>query len=99
MITHVVVFWVEKSDPQAKAKLLEGCQTLLPRIPVVQNFRSGFAVPSPRGVVDDSFSVAISMDFADQTAADAYQTHELHVQFVNDYVKPYVKRLVIYDWA
>lgn len=98
MITHVVIFWTDKTDTTARDRLLEGVK-LLADIPGMLEYRSGPPVPSPRGVVDDSFSVAISMTFADQAAADTYQVHPLHKKFVEEFVKPNVKRFVVYDFG
>lgn len=99
MITHVVIFWTDKPHGENCDRLLAGARDCLGPIPGMLEFRCGKPVPSPRGVVDDSFSVAISMTFADQAAADAYQHHPLHQTFIEQYVKPYVKRFVVYDWA
>lgn len=46
-------------------------------------------------MVDGSFAVAISMSFTD-AAAEAYQIHQ---KFVEQYVKPLVTRLVVYDFG
>ncbi len=99
MITHVVIFWVNEPIAENTEKLLEGCRKLLEDIPGVQNFRVGKPVPSPRGVVDGSYAVAISMDFVDQAAADAYQSHPQHVDFVENCFKPIVGRAVVYDFG
>lgn len=97
MITHVVIFWLDKPYGENREQLLAAAREL-GNIPGCENFRAGQAVPSARGVVDDSFAVAISMDFADQAAADAYQAHPDHVKFVTESVKPLVKRFVVYDY-
>jgi hypothetical protein len=99
MITHVVVFWTDKPHGENRDRLLAGTRELLAPIPGVLEFRTGVPMPSPRGVVDDSFAVAISMTFVDQAAADTYQKHPLHVKFVEQCVKPYVKRFVVYDFG
>lgn len=99
VITHVVVFWTDKPHQENRARLLAGARELLPQIPGVQEFRSGVPVPSPRGAVDDSFAVAISMSFADQATAEAYQKHPLHLRFVEEYFKPYSRRFVVYDFG
>lgn len=98
MITHVVVFWTDKPYAGNREKLLEGAAKL-GEIPGVLNFRSGKPVPSVRAVVDDSFAVAISMDFENQEAADTYQDHPMHHAFIEQYVKPYSKRFIVYDFA
>ncbi len=79
--------------------MLAGARELLSAIPGVTEFRCGVAVPSARGAVDDSFSVAISMTFADQAAADTYQAHPLHIRFVEEVFKPNVRRFVVYDFG
>lgn len=98
MITHTVIFWVEGNEEAKREKLLEGT-AMLAEIPNVLEFRAGPAVPSPRSVVDDSFAVAISMTFPDRAAADIYQNHPAHQAFVEQYVKPLVSRLVVYDFG
>lgn len=98
MITHVVIFWTSQADESSTTALFEGARQL-ETIPGVKNFRCGLPVPSPREVVDDSFQVAISMDFDDQSAADAYQSHPDHVKFVEEVFKKYAARCVVYDYA
>ena len=97
MITHVVVFWTDKPYGENREKLLEGTR-MLGKIPGVLEYRCGKAVASPRAVVDDSFAVAISMTFATQADADIYQAHPIHLEFIEKYVKPLAKRLVVYDF-
>lgn len=99
MITHTVIFWTNKPHGDNQQQLLKGACELLAKIPGVTAFHAGLPVPSPRGVVDDSFAVAITMQFEDQTSADEYQAHDLHQQFVVEYVKPYATRFVVYDWS
>jgi hypothetical protein len=98
MITHVVVFWTDKPVETHRATLLSHAKKL-GEIPGVLEYRVGPPVPSPRGVVDDSYSFAISMTFATQADADTYQTHPLHQEFIEQAVKPFVKRFVVYDFG
>jgi len=97
MITHVVIFWVDKPHAENKTKLLEAASKL-GDIPGCENFRFGGPTPSPRGVVDDSFAVAISMDFKDEKTAEVYQEHPIHQEFLTGAFKDYCKRLVVYDF-
>ncbi|MEM6883860.1 MAG: Dabb family protein [Verrucomicrobiota bacterium] len=97
MITHVVIFWVDKPHAENKEELLKAASRL-GDIPGCQNFRSGAPVPSPRGAVDDSFAVAISMDFADAETAQSYQDHPIHKEFLAGAFKDYCKRFVVYDF-
>lgn len=97
MITHVVIFWVDKPHAENKSKLLAAAAKL-GEIPGCLNFHTGGPVPSSRGAVDDSFAVAISMDFEDQETADTYQSHPLHKEFLAGAFKDYCKRFVVYDF-
>ncbi len=97
-ITHVVIFWVDKPFGENREKVLAGAKALA-QIPGVSEFRCGMPLPSNRGVVDDSFSVAISMTFENEAVANAYQTHPIHLEFLEKSYRPYVKRCVVYDWA
>jgi hypothetical protein len=97
MITHVVVFWTDKPYGENREKLLEGTR-MLGKIPGVLEYHCGRAVSSSRAVVDDSFAVAISMSFASQADAGTYQSHPIHHEFIEQYVKPLAKRFVVYDF-
>jgi hypothetical protein len=97
MITHVVLFWIDKAGPISREELLRAASRLS-SVPGVENFRVGAPVPSERSVVDDSFDVAISMDFADAEAAERYQNHPEHQAFVRDWVKDKVTKVLVYDF-
>lgn len=97
MITHVVLFWTEKPHGETRDRLLEAARSLA-TIPGVQNFRCGTPVSSPRAAVDESFAVAISMDFETAEALDIYQKHPIHQTFVQDFVKPLAGRFIVYDF-
>lgn len=97
MITHVVVFWTNKPSEQPSAQLIDAARRLLAEIPGVENFRAGKAMASERAMVDDSFAIAISMDFADDAALQAYQIHPAHKEFVVEYAKVLAPRYIVYD--
>ncbi|MEO0453737.1 MAG: Dabb family protein [Verrucomicrobiota bacterium] len=97
MITHVVFFWAKEPLTETVPHILAAAKKLS-QVPGVENFRFGTAVPSERAVVDGSYSVAISMDFSDQAVADAYQSHPIHTDFIENTVKPHVDRVLVYDF-
>jgi hypothetical protein len=47
--------------------------------------------------VDGSYDVGLIVSLADQAALDDYLAHPLHVQLVNETLKPLVKRIQVYD--
>lgn len=98
MITHIVIFWIDKPYLENREKFLAEAKKLS-QIPDVLEYRCGIPLPSTRGAVDDSFAVGISMTFPSQEAADLYQKDPIHLEFLEKGFKPYVKRFVVYDWS
>ena len=47
----------------------------------------------------NSFSFGFSMEFADQSAYDAYNTHPIHVAFVRDRWAPEVEDFLELDYV
>jgi hypothetical protein len=56
-------------------------------------------VPSHRPVVDQSYQVALNILFANKAAQDLYQTHPLHMEFVEKAFKPNCLECVVYDFV
>jgi hypothetical protein len=98
MFSHVVIFWTRADDPQAVNKLIAGAERYLKPIPGILHFHVGKMVPSPRPVVDQSFQVGLNIVFADKQAQDEYQAHPSHVQFVEQVLKPVLRRVAVFDF-
>lgn len=99
MITHVVIFWLKPEVQNARERLFAAARKHLPSIPVVQNFRYGASIPSERPVVDTTYGLAISMDFASAADLETYQQHPQHQAFIAEVVKPLVERVQVYDFS
>ena len=82
MLTHVVIFRTRNAD---KVSLLrEGVETLR-AIDGVKFFHCGEPVPSERPVVDD------------EEGLKRYSSHPVHINFVENYLKPAGGKLLVYD--
>jgi hypothetical protein len=99
MFSHVVIFWTKPEKPAALNELITGANEFLKPIPGILSFHIGRMVPSHRPVVDQSYQVALNIVFLDKQAQDTYQTHPLHVEFVEKAFKPNCARCVVYDFA
>jgi hypothetical protein len=99
MFSHVVIFWTDPADPKAADELLAGLEKYLRPIPGVLHFHAGRMVGSHRAVVDQTYQVAINVVFKDKKTQDDYQTHPLHVEFLEQVFKRTCKRVVVYDFA
>ncbi|HTJ00696.1 MAG TPA: Dabb family protein [Dongiaceae bacterium] len=98
MFSHVVIFWTDPAQPQAADEVIAGATRLLKPIPGLLQFHIGKMVGSARPVVDQTYQVALNTVFASKQAQDDYQVHPLHLDFVAQYVKPYVKKVLVYDF-
>jgi hypothetical protein len=61
------------------------------------NFHVGRMASSHRDVVDQTYQVALNIQFQSKQAQDEYQAHPQHLEFVNQ-CKPLFAKLVIYDF-
>jgi hypothetical protein len=98
MFSHIVAFWTVSSDQSAADELLGGANKLLRNIPGVLQFHAGKMVRSKRSVVEQRYQVALNLTFSDKQAERAYQAHPQHAEFVDNYVKRLVKKVVVYDF-
>src|SRR5262249_38088773 len=98
MFSHVVILWTDPAKPDAVAELLAGAGGCLRPIPGIVAFHAGKMVGSLRPVVDQTYQVALNVIFSDKAAQDQYQTHPLHVEFVEKVLRPAVKKILVYDF-
>jgi Stress responsive A/B Barrel Domain len=98
MFSHVVIFWTKPDKPDATAELLAGAEKYLKPIPGLLSFHVGKMVKSHRDVVDQSYQVALNLQFASKADQDAYQDHPLHIEFVEKSFKPNCEKVRVYDF-
>ena len=97
--SHVVIFWTDAAKPEAADAVIAGGEQYLKHIPGLTTFHIGKMVGSHRPVVDQSYQVALNTVFTSKEAQDEYQVHPLHLEFIAQCVKPFVKKVVVYDFA
>ena len=98
MFSHVVIFWTKPEIPNAADALVAGMEKYLRPIPGVNSFHVGRMVKSHRDVVDQSYQVALNLQFDHQQAQDDYQVHPEHLKFV-ERCKALWKKVTVYDFA
>lgn len=98
-VNHVVLVWFKDGTKQADIDAVIRETKRLPElIPQVKTMRLGIAIASDRKIVDDSFDLGIYFLFASQQAMQTYLKHPKHVAFVNQFVKPHLAKIVVYDF-
>jgi hypothetical protein len=98
MLSHVVIFWTKPEIANAADELVAGAEKYLRPITLANSFHVGRMVKSQRDVVDQSYQVALNIQFEDKQAEEAYQVHPLHLEFVEKAFKPNCSRVVVYDF-
>ena len=98
MFSHVVIFWTKSEIPNSTDALIAGAEKYLRPIPGVRSFHIGKMMKSHRDVVDQTYQVALNLIFQDKKTQDDYQTHPLHVEFVEKVFKQVCNKVVVYDF-
>jgi hypothetical protein len=99
MLVHTVYFWLKPELTEAQRTDFRRGVESLAAIKAVEKIYVGTpAATEKRPVIDDSYSVALTVVCKDVAAHDAYQVDPLHLAFVNQF-KTFWTRVQIYDAA
>lgn len=98
IITHVVVCWLNEDVTDNELENVMEETRRLQSIPGLLELHVGKSIDGDRAIVDDSFTFAVSMKFNSVEDMKAYLSHEKHVEFVNNVLKPKLSKIVVYDF-
>ena len=94
---HTVFFWLHDDAPASDAeKIAAGCRKHLAGIPGVLRLSVGVPAGTDRLVVDNSYGLALLVEFAGKAEHDAYQVHPDHATFIDECSR-YWARVQVYD--
>jgi len=96
-VSHVVLIWLKDDVSPKKAENIRHVSQTFETIPNVLSVHVGTALSSKRKMVDDSFDIGVVLRFPNQKAMEAYLLHPIHMQAVEKLIKPWVKKIVVYD--
>ena len=95
-LVHHVFFWLkEPKNDEARKGFENGLQALV-KVPQIQSYHIGTPVESSREVVDDSFSYSYMAFFKNEENQNIYQTHPIHLKFIEDCQHLWDK-VIVYD--
>ncbi len=93
---HTVFFWLNNpNDAIEKAQLEAGIRSLT-GIKEIKTAYIGQPADTNRGVIDASYSFSITFIFDTKADQDVYQTHPIHLAFV-DACKHLWQKVIVYD--
>ena len=96
MFVHHVFFWMKEDiGPNGFTTFEKGVSTL-PSIELVKFGDVGKPAATNRPVIERSYAYSLLLVFEDKEGHDAYQTHPVHLKFVED-CSALWNRVLIYD--
>jgi hypothetical protein len=96
IFVHHVFFWLkEPQNQEARIQFEKGLKDLI-KVPQIQSSHIGSPVESPREVVDDSFTYSYMAFFKNKEDQNIYQTHPIHLQFIED-CQHLWEKVIVYD--
>lgn len=93
-VTRIVLVRLRDEDrsPALRERIAEEARRVFPRIPGVQSITAGLPADT------DEWDVLLVVGFGTLEAVEAYRTHELHVGFVEEWLKPHLDRLEAHNF-
>lgn len=93
---HHVFFWLkEPNNKEACRQFEQGLQSLV-KVPQILTSHIARPVESSRDVVDDSFTYSYMVFFKNSEDQEIYQTHPIHLKFIED-CQHLWNKVVVYD--
>ncbi|HUH19217.1 Dabb family protein [Albibacterium sp.] len=97
MIVHYVLFWLREDLSPQEIKDFTGFFEELKKIPNIHTLQYGApAQTNARGVVDNSFSYNLLVQFKTMHDIEVYETHPIHLAAIEKYSKNWTK-VVVHD--
>jgi len=96
VFVHHVFFWLkEPKNQKANEQFVKGIRDLV-KVPQIQSYHIGTPVESSRDVVDDSFTYSYMAFFKSKEDQNIYQTHPIHLKFIED-CQHLWEKVIVYD--
>lgn len=96
MFIHHVFFWLkEPVTDEAQKKFEEGLKALV-KVETIVDYHLGIPAGTSRDVIDASYSYSLLVTFRNREDQDIYQTHPIHLRFIED-CNALWERVVVYD--
>lgn len=96
MIVHQVFFWLKNSNNDLQA-VMEGCKSI-GKLKSADSYQVGVpASTTKREVIDDSYHIALTVNFKSIADHDIYQEDPIHLDFIAEH-KDKWEKVRIYDF-
>lgn len=96
MLSHHVLFWLNDNTTETQKSAFRKGLESLQKIETIVNFYVATPAPIDRPVIDDTYTFSLLVFFEDVAGHDVYETHPLHLAFLEDFSSLFAK-VVVYD--
>lgn len=96
MLAHHVLFWLKADTTTEQKEAFRNALQTLEGMEVVKTIHIGTPAPIERAVVDTTYTFSLLVLFDDLDGHDVYQTHPLHLAFLDGF-RSYFEKVIIYD--
>jgi hypothetical protein len=93
---HHVYFWLKKPVARETILKFENGLKKLVTIETIVGKHIGTPATTDRGVIDSSYSYSLLLTFISKEEQDTYQTHPIHLKFIDECEELWEK-VVVYD--
>lgn len=94
---HMVFFWL--NDGVDADEFIKTTGKFISQVKEVNSYHLGKPAGTPREVVDNSYSVSLVVTFDSKEDQDIYQSHPVHVQYVEDNKDKWNKVQIYDSWG
>jgi hypothetical protein len=93
---HHVFFWLKNPEQhEDRLRLAEGLKKLS-KVPTIKDFHIGNPASTNRDVIDTTYSFSWLVLFDSAEDQDVYQTHPIHLKFIEECANLWGK-VIVYD--
>jgi hypothetical protein len=96
LFIHHVYFWLKKPVTADVRKQFENALEKLVKVETIVDYHLGVPAGTDRNVIDSSYSYSLLLTFRNKSDQDIYQTHPLHLRFIEENSALW-ERVVVYD--
>ena len=93
---HHVFFWLKQPVTSEVREKFEDALRKLVAIETIVDYHLGIPAPTDRDVIDNTYSYSLLATFRNKADQDIYQTHPIHLKFIED-CQDLWERVVVYD--
>jgi len=93
---HHVFFWLKLPVTSEVREKFEDALRKLVAVETIVDYHLGVPAPTGRDVIDNTYSYSLLTTFRDKAGQDIYQTHPIHLKFIED-CQDLWERVVVYD--